>query len=86
MDLTYADEVRVERIGSPVGHKVVKAKAVKGGVKVKADGTPMELMTVVAVLLDQVMWDYSVPLHELFQVVEEIIRGGDVEAQVGEES
>ena len=76
--LTYSDkEAIAEPIGSPIGHKVVRAKSVKGGVKVKAEGTPMEILTVAAVLIDQVMWDYSVPLHEVFSTVEEIIKGGD---------
>ena len=75
MELTYAEQpVEVEVIGSPKGTKIVKAKAVKGGVKVKAEGTPMELMTVASVLINQVMWEKAVPLHELLLMVEEMIK------------
>jgi hypothetical protein len=72
------EPVEVEIIGSPKGKKIVKAKAVKGGVKVKAEGTPMELLTVAAVLIDRLMWEHSVPLHEVLLAVEEMIKEGNV--------
>ena len=82
MDLDYAaEEASRELIGSPIGSKIVRAKAVRGGVKVKAEGTPMEIVTVAAVLLDKIMWEHTIPLHEVFGIVEELIREGDVEEE-----
>jgi hypothetical protein len=76
MELTYEEPVMVEYVGSPKGKKIVKAKATKGGVKVKAEGTPMELLTVAAVLIDKLMWENNIPLHEVLRAVEQLIEEG----------
>lgn len=68
------EEAQVEYIGSPKGTKIVRAKAVREGVKVKAEGTPMEILTVTAILTNQLMWDTNLPLHEVFQAIEELIK------------
>ena len=63
-------------IGSPKGAKIVEAEVVKGGVKVKANGTAMELLTVSAILIDQVWTTYDVALEDLLVTVSEIITDG----------
>ena len=68
-------EATIERIGSPLGKTIVKAKVKKSGVKVKAEGTPQELITVAAALIDEVSWAGSVPVEDVLNYIYNLITG-----------
>ena len=76
--MVYSEaEATAVKIGSPIGTTIVKAKVKKHGVKVKAKGTPSELLTVAAALIDEVSWVGGVPVEDVLQYVYEQIVGAE---------
>ena len=70
------EEVVVERLASPVGTVVCHAEVHQdGGIKVDAEGTPMEMVTVAAVLLEEVYNNTEAPYSEIEGLVREFMFG-----------
>lgn len=69
-------EAVVEKIGSPVGKQICKARVKKDGIKVKAEGTPIELLTVAASIIENIRLSYEgVTLEDIYLTITEMIMG-----------
>lgn len=66
-------EATVERIGSPVGTTILKAQISKKGMKLKAKGTPWELINVAATIIDNVAVDTQASLEDVIGALIEVL-------------
>jgi len=68
-------EAKKEYIGSMPGTVLVKAKRKKKGLSIKTSGTPMELITVSALLVQEVCLHTDTDIDEVLLEIRRLLKG-----------